>query len=202
MIGEASKSRYLQCNRPEVGDLVVMTKYGGLEGTSILANDLNRILRGKMKPKSNKIAKTLLKDISVVREALISLEVGGVHALHTPTEGGIQNGLYEMAKSSGLGLEVNIESIPFLPETIELSELLDVDPLRLMSSGSLLISIDASKADKLIKELTGSNIRATIIGKFTSAKKSIFINRNTSRDIEPVKQDEVYRIKKLKAFHK
>ncbi len=194
MIGEAQKDTYLPSNKPENGDLIVMTKYAGLEGTSILANDLEDALKGKMNPSAIKKAKMHWKHISVVNEALRALELGGVHAMHTPTEGGIQNGLYEMTKSSGLASEVYIDRIQFLPETVELSEALGLDPLKLMSSGSLLIAVAASKANIIVKELTNLGIKTTIIGKFTTKGKPMFIDKDTRREIESVKQDEVYRI--------
>ena len=194
MVGEAPKNRYLSSNKPEIGDLIVMTKSGGLEGTSILANDLSHILKGKVKPETLKRSKRLVKEISIVKEALKAIEIGGVHALHTPTEGGIQNGLYEIAVSSGLGIEVFIDKIPFLPETVEVSKALGVDPLKLMSSGSLLMSVNASMVDVIVGALTDLGIKATVIGKITPSGKPIFVSGSTRKKIEPVEQDEVYRL--------
>ncbi len=48
-------------------------------------------------------AQGFFSQISVVKDALTAYGAGGVHAMHDPTEGGILNGVHEMADAAGLG---------------------------------------------------------------------------------------------------
>lgn len=74
--------------------------------------------------------------ISVVEDALTANEIG-VHAMHDPTEGGVANGLHEMADAAGLGFRVyGGERIPIREETIKICEFYNLNPpLALISSG-------------------------------------------------------------------
>ena len=55
--------------------------------------------------------------------------------------------------------------LPILPETLDICRAFDINPLGLISSGSLLIC--APKGDKVVAELKANGIPATIIGKVT-----------------------------------
>jgi hydrogenase maturation factor len=134
--------------------------------------------------------------ISVVPEALKAVEVGSVHSMHTPTEGGVLNGLYEMAVASGVGLSVEENLIPIAPETQIIAETLDVDPLKLLSSGSLLIAADESKAEKIIQALEAINVPSSIIGSVKERSEGRVLTRTdgSQKTIDPVRQDELFRI--------
>ena len=49
---------------------------------------------------------------SCVKEALLLAEVGGVHAMHDTTEGGLTAALNEMAEASKVGFKIELEKIP------------------------------------------------------------------------------------------
>jgi hydrogenase maturation factor len=100
----------------------------------------------------------------VVKDALTATEAGGVTALHDPTEGGLINGLWELAEASGVGLIAHEERVPVEPETREICKVLNLDPLRIMSSGALLISSEPGKADAILSALREAGIPASIIG--------------------------------------
>ena len=46
--------------------------------------------------------------ISIVQAALTAVSAGPVHAMHDPTEGGVLNGLAELAAAASVGLEVEV----------------------------------------------------------------------------------------------
>ena len=89
-----------------------MTKTAAIEGTAILATDFSEMLLnlGVSKEIINRGAE-FIKDISVLKEALILREVG-VNSMHDPTEGGILCGLSEIAYSSNVKIIVWEEKIP------------------------------------------------------------------------------------------
>ena len=111
--------------------------------------------------------------ISVVSDARIALAAGAVHAMHDPTEGGLSGGLYELAAASGLGLEIDSDAIPILPETREICGALDLDPLGLIASGSLLAAVPPDAAPATIAALTAAGIPAAIIGSATDAHAGV-----------------------------
>jgi hydrogenase maturation factor len=102
--------------------------------------------------------------ISVVKEAHLALEAGGVHAMHDPTEGGIATGLWEMAKAADVGLLVQEERLPILPECQTLCRHFALDPLGLIGSGSLLIAADQQSAAAIVERIRRESIAAEIVG--------------------------------------
>src|SRR5256886_3714171 len=171
MVGEArGRVRSAENGRP--GDRILLTKTVGLEGTAILARDKAALLKKKGVPEGLlKLARSYQEQISVVEEALLTAKLKGVHALHDPTEGGVLNGLWEMAEASGLGIEVWAEKIPVAPATNVICLTLGLDPLKLMSSGTLLLAVEASKRWTVQRALLNTPCMLTEAGKLTSRSK-------------------------------
>ena len=196
MIGEAQKGRYVTTRSAEPGDDILLTKGAGIEGTGILATDLEERLQGKLNAETIKAAQAMLRQISVVPEALQAVEAGGVSSMHTPTEGGIIQGLWELAKAADVGVEAQEEAIPVAPETRKVCDALKVDPLRLLSSGALIIAAKPTKSSRIIDAITKIGVKATIIGKVTNAKNGMKMQTHGGGEvlIRAVEQDELYRI--------
>src|SRR5215510_8724678 len=118
MHGTVEKDRLVTSGGARPGDLVVMSKTAGLEGTSILAAEKAAELRPRLDEASRQEAVNLrhTPGISVVKEALLAAEHGAT-AMHDPTEGGVAMGLYELATASGTGITLDLDAIPVLPVT-------------------------------------------------------------------------------------
>lgn len=144
-------------------DLVFMTKSAGLEGTSILTNYVEGF----------ESAKRFERMISVVDEATFSFSTGLAHAMHDPTEGGILGGIYEMSLASGLGFTLYEERIPVTEETKGICKKLEIDPLKLISSGALLISVGEGDAEGFEREMKSSGFDVACIGEFTVGGRSL-----------------------------
>ncbi|NYT16327.1 MAG: hydrogenase [Methanomassiliicoccales archaeon] len=196
MMGEIHKEICVTTGGARPSDVVILTKGAGIEGTGILATDLEEALQSKVSPEILKDAAELLTQISVVREALLVVEVEGIHSLHTPTEGGILNGIWEMTEAAGVGVRISERDIPIAEATKKICETLDVDPLKLMASGALIIVADKGKARKILANLEQNDIKAAIIGEIVDKEEGRILNRkDESRiPITAVDQDEVYRI--------
>src|SRR5436309_1317756 len=195
MVGE-TRGRVLSAENGRPGDRILLTKTAGLEGTAILARDQATILKKKGVPEGLlKLAKGYQTQISVVEEALVAAKLKGVHALHDPTEGGVLNGLWEMAEASDLGIEVWAEKIPVAPATQVICLTLRLDPLKLMSSGTLLVAVERSKRWSVQKALMKSPRKMTEVGKLTARSKGRVIVRRGKREaLKPVSQDELYKL--------
>ena len=55
--------------------------------------------------------------------------MGLVHSLHDITEGGLATALHELASASGLGIAIEEDSVPVLPETADLCNALGLHPV-------------------------------------------------------------------------
>jgi len=195
MIGE-TRGRVLSAEDGRPGDSILLTKTAGLEGTAILARDKATLLKKKGVPdKLLKLARSYQEQISVVEEALLTAKLKGVHALHDPTEGGVLNGLWEMAEASNLGIEVWADKIPVAPATQVICLTLGLDPLKLMSSGTLLLAVEESKRRTIQKALLKLRGRVAEVGRFTSRDKGrVLVKHGKRQALKAVPQDELYKL--------
>lgn len=196
MVGVIPRNRFVTSNGARPGNQLIMTKTAGIEGTAVLASDFPHKLRPKIGGKLLGRAKSLRSLISVVDDALIAVQAGGVRAMHDPTEGGLLQGVWELAEASGVGFLIHESRIAIRPETKEICSALKVDPLRLMSSGCLLIAADKRKSRLILRRLRANEIPARIIGIMTQrrlGRKLIALNGKT-REIDSSERDELYRV--------
>jgi len=194
MMGEVSKERFISTGGARPGDLIILTKGAGIEGTGIIANDLEDQLRTKVKPDVIDKGKLFLNRISVLEEALTASSIGGVTSIHTPTEGGVLNGLLEIANASGSGFRIYAEKLLVADETRIICEALGIDPLRLLSSGSLLIVAKPDAIEQVLYALIKKGINASIIGEFKEGESIIVDQNGVESPAVFVEQDELFRI--------
>jgi len=168
MLGETDRARLVTASGAGVGDDIFITKGIAVEGTSLLAREAGDRLRklGFTEQFLERAANYLFDPgISVVRDAELATDAVRVTAMHDPTEGGLATGLMEIAEASGLGLEVQAEAIPVLPETQTLCRELKLDPLGLIASGCLILTVSPADTLRLLEAFGQEGIRAAVIGK-------------------------------------
>jgi hydrogenase maturation factor len=176
-LGVTEPGRYVTSGGSRPGDKLILTKGAGIEGTAVLANEKQNEVLGKVDPVLLESAKKFYDHVSVVEEALLAFITGGVTAMHDPTEGGIAGGIHEIADASGVGVNVFEEKIPVSPETATICRSFQIDPLQLISSGALLISVEPSSAEKITDKLIAKGIKAAVIGEFLkSPTKRILVH--------------------------
>ncbi|MBS7606869.1 MAG: AIR synthase family protein [Candidatus Bathyarchaeia archaeon] len=187
-IGVADRNRYVTTGGAGVGDMVLMSKVAAVEGTAILSTDFRELLIKRGVPKSIiERGSGFIKRISVVKEALTLSENGLVSSMHDPTEGGLLGGLAEIAYASKKTIEVWEEKVPLAEETIIISRALGIDPLRLISSGTLIATIPWEKVKAAINALESRGIKASIIGKVIEPSESLVILHRRDGSIEEIK---------------
>lgn len=187
LLGEVSKDKVVLTSGAKPGDSIVLTKGIAIEGTSILAREAGESLReAGVDTQVIERASHLLFDpgISIVKDAGIALESHGVHAMHDPTEGGLATGLAEMAAAAGVGLTVDIERVPVLPETAAICTALGLDPLGLIASGALLAAVAPEAGPQLVNALESEAIPAWEIGKVTEPEYGL--NMRTPNGDQPL----------------
>ena len=187
MLGEAEKGKIVHSGGAVDGDSIVVTKGIALEGTCLLARDSTQALSGAgVNTDTIARAKGLLfsPGISVVKDALTACSAVPVHALHDPTEGGLATALWEVAKAAGVGLTVEEGSIPILPECAEICQALHLDPLGLLASGALIITLPPENVPRLLSTLEKEGIDAFEIGRITGPEEGVHIIKG--HELEPL----------------
>lgn len=175
--------RYVSTSGANEGDDILLTKGAGIEGTAILAESKYEYLSKSLDEGLLKNAMDMIKELSVVKEALIASSLGAV-ALHDPTEGGVLGGLHEIADASNKGFEFYPDKVNLYPETKLICDILKINPFALISSGALMIVSPKEKTEQIISALLKENIKSAIIGKITKEERSH----------ERISQDELWRI--------
>lgn len=191
VLGKQLRKNMIDPSRVKVGDKVLITKYAGLEGTSILAKEMEEYLMEKLDRKRIIEAQKMGDMISVVKEGLICGEIG-VNYMHDITEGGVLGAVWEGAMAINKGIKIYEELIPIMDVTREIASILKIDPYKLISSGSMLIIADDEKASIIEEKLKGEGIKVSQIGEVI--KEGIIIKRKDKEEnIPPPASDELYK---------
>jgi len=197
MLGEVERDSLIHTGGAQEGDSIVLTKGIAIEGTALLARDCTDSLQqAGVSPETIVKCTTLLTNpgISVLKDAQLACAVAEVHSMHDPTEGGLATGLREVAKASGLGLAVEEGSIPVLPECQTICRALGLDPLGLLASGALLITLPASDVPKLILTLETQGISGWEIGQMLAQEEGLIMIGHEGEVILPeFRRDELAR---------
>ncbi len=189
-IGKVKKDKLLATGGAKPGQDIVVTKWIGLEGTSILAKEKEEELFSKFPRHLVDEAKDYDRMMSVIPEAAIAVK-SNVSAMHDITEGGVFGALWELAESAGVGLTVDLKKLPIKQTTVEICNFYDINPYELMSSGSMLMATD--NGHDLVRALEEEHIHAVVVGKVTDSNDKIVINGDETRFLEPPKTDELYK---------
>lgn len=147
MLGQVGKDKLVTNSGAKLGDDILLTKGIAIEATSIIARERGDLLlgRGYSRQYIEKARRYLREPgISVLKDAMIAVSIGGVHGMHDPTEGGLATGLWEMAKCSQLGMIIWYEKIYMFSESMDLCQEFGLDSLGVIASGALLIASEPS----------------------------------------------------------
>ncbi len=187
VIGVGTKKQLTPASNAKVGDRVIITKGPAIEAAGILAFQAEDALAKKLGQDTVAKAKDYFLQMSVVKDALTAAPYA--HAMHDATEGGLLNGVYEIAAASGTGVTLFEDRI-ITPEEIEaVCQHFSIDPLISISEGTLVITAPLQKSPALLQDLKQNGINAWDIGEITT-KERVFIRRNGQKEeLKPVMVD-------------
>ena len=196
LFGEVPADKLVKPGAARSGDQLLLTKGIAIEGTALLAHERGDQLRPALGDDLVDRAANLLFDpgISIVAEAAALLAVGGVTALHDPTEGGLAVGVRELADASGCGATVICDKVPILPETRAIAGHLGLDPLGLLASGSLLVAAAPDRARDLIDAGAAAGVPVRLVGELTPPERGfVLVEGGSPRPLPDFVSDEVAR---------
>lgn len=146
------------------GDHILVSKGIALEGTAILASDFSKTaLELGLTEYDLEEARDLFNQISVIPEAVI-LGENGATAMHDVTRGGILETLLEVSRLSEVGMDIDYERIPIPKVADRFSKAFQFDPLKMISSGTLVATVPSSDIEKAKGALNNAGIPFADIG--------------------------------------
>ena len=193
-IGRAPTGSSQKAENMKPGDYILMTKMAGLEGTGIIAGDYKNSLEGYLSSEEIEEASRMLDQVSVVKEGIIAGRVGTA-GMHDITEGGVLGAVWEMCDIAKTGAEVWVDQIPVSPVTKKICSHFDIDYLRLISTGCMMIMVHPEKKEEMEKELLDAGILVTSIGRIKERDEGICMLVGEDKIIiEPPSSDELYQV--------
>jgi hydrogenase maturation factor len=168
MFGLARRDGYVAPSMARAGDTVLMTKHAAIEATGSLALTVRSYLEGRLGKRIVKRAGEMLRLCSTVRDAQTAKLVGlrkGITSMHDATEGGVLGALDEMASAAGKAFRVTETAIPVSKEAKAVCDEFELDPLRTMGEGALLITCRPQAVHGLLQRMKVAQIPVSEIGK-------------------------------------
>ncbi|WAM30514.1 AIR synthase family protein [Caldicellulosiruptor naganoensis] len=189
--GKVQRHMLISTKGAKVGDKIIVTKTLGIEGTLILYNKEKERLRRILTPHEISEIEDYINRLSVIEEGLIARKYAS--SMHDITEGGLFGAIYEVCKASKKGAKIYEDKIVLSNSVKKVSSFFNLNPYKLISSGSMLIT--TSEEDDLISELKEKGIGCCVIGEIVEDTKIEFISSNgESILIDKLPIDEIYKV--------
>jgi hydrogenase maturation factor len=195
MIGEAKKDRLVTTSNAKAGDPLLLIKGVCIEGTSIIAREREPDLLAKGVTSSLiQRAKAFIFDpgIDILQAARIACDAVSVHSMHDPTEGGLINGVIEMALASEKEIVVDLDKIHVYEESRILCLEYGLNPLGVIASGALLLTISAPDLAPLQNAFREASIPMQVIGQVKEGPARVLTM--SGEEIKPFSRDEILKI--------
>jgi len=191
MIGEPMGEKLIDIRQCKPNDQILLYQPIAIEGTATLAYEKQQALQAHFTLDDIFAMQNLLDDPGIClwpfAASLFTRE--GIRGLHDPTEGGLATALHEVADACGFGIRVNQHSIPILKATQKLTQIYQINPLGLLSSGSLLIICQTEFAGGLLTDLPNAPLYH--IGHITEDDNIILNNGEKTEALPRFDQDEI-----------
>ncbi len=198
MIGEVKKNELVTTAGAQAGDLLLLVKGVCIEGTSIMAREKEgQLLKRGVSSYLIRKAKKFIYDpgMDVLRAARIACEAASIHSMHDPTEGGLINGIVEMARAAEKEIEVDLEKVLIYKESQVLCREFGLNPLGVIGSGALLLALSPAELSQAEKAFRKNSIPLRVIGRIKRGPARVLaMGRKGRRELKPLPRDEILKI--------
>jgi len=178
MLGLVPKNQLIT-DKIQKGDLLWFSGWAGLEGLSIILESNRSFCESLLNEKEINQIEEAGSYLSVLSRALVFNNATKINQMHDPTEGGVLGAIYEMLALVDFGVEIT-QPIPLLKGCEKMSKRLNFDPLKLISSGGLLVITPPESKDELEKANSKFATPLVLLGKITSDKKLLYLGEEIS----------------------
>ncbi|MGI6054725.1 MAG: hypothetical protein ACOYA8_07635 [Clostridium sp.] len=194
------KSRYVMTEIEIYGEMqaeqdLVAVGYVALGGTEAAARAGEELLCRRFSPVFVEQCKAVMKTrgFQNIPGVLQSQGAEGIISSWCfPGEGGILAALWRYFDVFELGFEMDLRRLPVLQETIEVCEVLDLNPYRLYAKGSALLT--ARSGAEAVLRLKGQGIYGRVVGRTRKTAARILHSGDVTSFLDRPKPDELYKI--------
>ncbi len=182
------EDRYISTSMAQPGDILLCTKGAAIEATGLIGATFGDQVQRHLGEDVRRTADALFEQMSVVKDAAVAASVGvrehGVTAMHDATECGVVGGVFEVAESSRLGVELDTDAIILRPEVEAITQWANIDPLISISEGTLLLTVRPIQADKVMEALRAEHIEVSAIGRMLPADQGFWrVSKKRGREV-------------------
>jgi hydrogenase expression/formation protein HypE len=149
-IGVIEGDIIISADRARPGDKILLSGFVGDHGMTIMSQRENLEFEGAIESDCaslNGLVAAMLVTLSAADDRNF------IHCLRDPTRGGVATSLNEIAKSSGVGMLLQEQSIPVRESVKGACEVLGLDPLYVANEGKLLAVVSPAMADAVLYQM-------------------------------------------------
>ena len=166
--------------KPVPGQSLILTGFPGDTGAMLLTEGRKAELSGIFSSGYLALTEDHREHLSVSREAEILRRFHAV--MHDVSEGGILGALWEFSEGYGPGFSVDLKQIPVHQETIEITEVLGLNPYTLYSAGCMLAAV--ADAEAVLQALWDLGVPAAEIGRIREDQKKLLLHDGEERHLD------------------
>ena len=173
------------------GQDIVYAGWAGLEGMLRIIGEKEAELRERFTPAFIGQMKAYDSELCGLSKIAVA-DAMGVSVIRQVSRGGILASLWDLAKDTELGLNLDLKKIAVRQETIEVCEHFRLNPYQRASGGSFLMLTENGEA--LAVALHQKGIQAAVIGQLTDSNDKIIHNGEDMRYIDRPAPDELMKV--------
>ena len=173
------------------GQDIVYAGWAGLEGMLRIIGEKEAELRERFTPAFIGQMKAYDSELCGLSKIAVA-DAMCVSVIRQVSGGGILASLWDLAKDTELGLNLDLKKIAVRQETIEVCEHFRLNPYQLASGGSFLMLTENGEA--LADALNQKGIQAAVIGQLTDSNDKIIHNGEDMRYIDRPAPDELMKV--------
>ena len=173
------------------GQDIVYAGWAGLEGMLRIIGEKEAELRERFTPAFIGQMKAYDSELCGLSKIAVA-DAMGVSVIRQVSRGGILASLWDLAKDTELGLNLDLKKIAVRQETIEVCEHFRLNPYQLASGGSFLMLSETGEA--LADALNQKGIQAAVIGQLTDSNDKVIHNGEDMRYIDRPAPDELMKV--------
>jgi hydrogenase expression/formation protein HypE len=189
-IGVVPDGVCLSANQARPGDKVILSGFIGDHGIAILAQREGLEFESAIASDCASLHLLVEDMLNASRE---------IRCMRDPTRGGLSSALNEIATQSGIGIELQEQTIPVREEVQGACEMLGLDPLYVANEGKLIAIVAPSAAEAIVDAMRKNPLgrEARIIGTVTDGERGLVTMRTvlgTTRIVDMLTGDQLPRI--------